>query len=80
MTTIKSVSAACGKNKIVHAAGSVVEGCTFAYYAMCGDNRAIRRNMRGYLEVWLPINCPSCLSKIATNTAAQTATGKDSTI
>jgi hypothetical protein len=62
---IKSVSAAHGKMNIVHAAGATVEGCTAAYYALCGDTRAIRRSMRGFLEVYVPVNCPSCLAKLA---------------
>lgn len=64
MTTIKSVSAAGGKLKIVHAAGSQVEAGCHAYYALCGDNRGIRRMMKGYLEIYLPVNCPSCLQKL----------------
>jgi len=60
----KAVTAAGGKLKIIHAAGATVEGCTAAFYALCGDNRGIRRMMRGYLETYAAVNCPSCLQKM----------------
>jgi hypothetical protein len=54
---------ACTRKSIRHAAGEQIPG-TRAYGALCGDTRGIRRIMRGYVQTYLPIDCPSCLQII----------------
>jgi hypothetical protein len=60
-----NVTAGGGKQRLVHAKGDAVEVGVHCYYALCGDTRAIRGLMMGYMETCAEINCPSCLKILA---------------